>query len=100
MSIRIEPFMTDRLALSGAELVVYAAIWSAGPRGAEFSTSMLAHACGISRKTASRARSALEGRGLIRKAAGPANQTRAARWVAPAAIAGRLPDWYAEYTGT
>ena len=92
--------MTDRLGLSGAELVVYAAVWSAGPRGVEFSTSMLAHACGISRKTASRARSSLEERGLIRKAAGPTNQTRAARWVAPAAIAGRLPDWYAEYTGT
>ena len=66
MSIRIEPFMTDRLGLTGAELVVYAAIWSAGPGGAEFSTSMLAHACGISLETASRTRAALEGRGLIR----------------------------------
>ena len=100
MSIRIEPFMTDRLGLTGAELVVYAAIWSAGPGGAEFSTSMLAHACGISRKTASRARTALEGRGLVRKAGAPADRTRAARWVAPAAIAGRLPDWYAAYAGT
>lgn len=73
-------WMIDELKLSGTPLLVYAAIYEAGPRGAAVSQTELAYRCGSSRTGIKRALAHLAASGAIERLAAPPGGGRPSIW--------------------
>lgn len=83
----IMQWMIDELGLSGAQLLVYALVYRAGPGGLSASQKQIAYRCGISDSQTRRALGQLKGRGAIEQAV-PETFRKPAVWVATPASAG------------
>lgn len=66
-NITIEPWMVDRLDLSGSSLVIFAMVHNAGPDGLQCSMASIGRACGTTEPAVRRNLRALENQGLVER---------------------------------